>query len=69
MRFQGQHKYKQRITYKAEGDGFRTDSLCDEGFTYQVYMHNNPEPKKYFKQGLLPLHSRVMELFGAVKYS
>ena len=38
MIFQGQHKDKQHITYKAEGDGFQADALCDEGFTYQVYM-------------------------------
>ena len=56
MRFQGQHKDKQRITYKAEGDGFQADSLCDEGFTYQFYMRNDPAPKKYIKQGLSPFH-------------
>ena len=30
-------------------------------------MRNDLEPKKYLKQGLLPLHSRVMALFDAVK--
>ena len=69
MRFQGQHKDKQRITYKAEGYGFQADAVCDEGFTYQVYMRNDPAPKKYLKQGLSPLHSRVMALFDAVKDS
>ena len=68
-RFKGQHKYKQRITYKAEGDGLQADALCDGGSTYRVYIRNDPAPKKYLKQGLLPLHSRVMELFDAVKYS
>ena len=69
MRFQGQHKYKQRITYKSEGDGFQADALCDEGFTYQIYMRNDPAIKKYLKQGLPPLHSRAMALFDAVKDS
>ena len=69
MRFQGQHKDKQRITYKAEGDVFQSDALCDEGFTYQVYMRNDHAPKKYLKQGLSPLHSRVMELFDDVRDS
>ena len=69
MRFQGQHKDKQRVTYKAEGDGFQDDALCDEGFQYQVHMRNYPAPKKYLKQGLSPLHSRVMALFDAVKDS
>ena len=48
-RFQGQHKNKQRITYKAEGDGFQADTLCDKGFMYQVYMRNDPVPNKYLK--------------------
>ena len=69
MRFQGQHKDKQRITYKAEGDCLQDESLCDEGFTYKFYMSNIPAPKKYLKQGLLLLHSRVMALFDAVKDS
>ena len=69
MRFQGHHKDKQRITYKAEGDCFQADALCDEGFTYQFYMRNDLAPKKYLKQGLSPLHSIVVALFDAVKDS
>ena len=42
MRFKGQHKYKQRITYKAEGDGLQADALCDEVSTYRVYIRNDP---------------------------
>ena len=45
MIFQGQHKDKHYITYKAEGDGFQADALCNEVFTYQVYMHNDPHPR------------------------
>ena len=56
MRFQGQYKDKHRITYKAEGDGFQADALCDEGFTYKVHTPNDPAPNKYLKQGLSPLH-------------
>ena len=66
MGFKGQHADKRRITYKAEGDGFQCDALCDSGFTYQVYMQNHPAPAKYLKQGLSPLHSRVMGLFDTV---
>ena len=57
MGFKGKYKDKLRITYKAEGDGFQADALCQEGFTYQVYMRNDPAPCKYLKQGLSPLHS------------
>ena len=67
MRFKGKHKDKRWITYKAEGDGFQADALCDNGYTYQVYMRNNPAPHKYLKQGLSPLHSRTMALFDSLK--
>ena len=69
MTFQDQHKDKQHITYKAEGGGFQADALYNEGFTYQVYMRSDPAPKKYLKQGLSPLRSRVIALFDAVKDS
>ena len=29
---QGYHSDKLRITYKAEGDGFQCDALCESGF-------------------------------------
>ena len=67
MGFQGHHVDKRRITYKAEGDGFQCDALCQEGFTYQIYMRNDPAPAKYLKQGLSPLHSRVMALFDKLE--
>lgn len=66
MGFKGHHADKKRITYKAEGDGFQCDALCQEGFTYQVYMRNDPAPEKYLKRGLSPLHSRVMALFDVL---
>jgi hypothetical protein len=42
--FQGSHKDKRRITYKAEGDGFQCDALCQEGYCYQHYFRNDPAP-------------------------
>ena len=65
--FQGNHKDKKRITYKAEGDGFQCDALCQDGFTYQFYFRNEPAPKRWKKLGLSPLHSRVMALFDTLK--
>eukprot|EP00957_Ditylum_brightwellii_P113711 8669945-Ditylum_brightwellii.AAC.1 len=38
MRFKGNHKDKRQITYKAEGSGFQADALCQDGFTYQMYI-------------------------------
>ena len=67
MGFKGQHRDKKRITYKAEGDGFQADALCQEGYTYQIWMRNDPAPKKYLDTGLSPLHSCVMGLFDTVE--
>ena len=39
--FQGRCRFKQRITYKAEGDGFQCDALCDDkGYTYSFYFRS-----------------------------
>jgi Transposase IS4 len=65
--FQGHNKNKLRITYKAEGDGFQCDALCQEGFTYQFYCRSQPAPKKYLGNDLSPLHARVMYLFDSLK--
>ena len=67
MRFKGHHHDKLRITYKAEGDGFQADSICDDSYCYQVYMRNDPDPKKYLKQGISPLHYRTMDIFDSLK--
>lgn len=52
-----------RITYKAEGDGFQCDAICESGYTYTFYFRNQPAPEKYTKLGISPLHSRVLFLF------
>jgi hypothetical protein len=61
--FQGRHADKLRITYKAEGDGFQADCICENGFTYALHFRNEPPPTKYTSRGLSPLHARVMWLF------
>lgn len=67
MGFQGRHFDKLRINYKAKGDGFQCDAICEEGFTYAVYFRQEPPPQKYIDIGLSPLHSRVMWLIDQVK--
>lgn len=67
MHFKGSHQDKRRITYKKEGDRFQCGALCQDGFTYQVYMKNDPAPPKYLKQGLSSLHSRLMALSDSVE--
>eukprot|EP00536_Pseudo-nitzschia_multiseries_P000427 jgi/Psemu1/970/gm1.970_g len=68
MGFKGQHIDKHQITHKREGDGFQADALCEDGYCYQMYMRNDPVPKKYLDMlGLSPLHSRTMWLFDSLK--
>ena len=67
MGFQGNHIDKLQITYKNEGDEFQADALCQEGYTFQVYMRNDPAPKDYIRKGLSPLHARVMSLFDTLE--
>ena len=57
---------KKRITYKAEGDGFQADTLCEYGLCFQFYFRNDPANVEYTKTGLSPLHSRVMTFFDLV---
>jgi len=65
--FQGRHGDKMRITFKRAGDGFQCDVLCENGFTFAAYFRNVPPPDKYIKQGLSPLHARVMWLFDKLE--
>ena len=67
MRFKGKHADKQRITYKNEGDGFQCDALCQDGYLYQFFFRNEPAPVEYKRQGMSPLHSRVMSLFDSLE--
>ena len=65
--FQGRHADKLRITYKAEGNGFQCDALCDKGFTWTVYFCNQPAPVDWARKGYSPLHSRVLAMFDQLE--
>ena len=65
--FQGMYTDKKRILYKAKGDGFKADALCEDGFYFQFYFRNDPENVKYTSTRPLPLHFRVMTLFDSVE--
>ena len=65
--FQGRHADKLRITYKAEGDGFQCDAICDAGYTWTFFFQNMPAPQKWICLGYLPLHSRILAMFDQLE--
>jgi hypothetical protein len=50
--------------YKAEGDGFQRDVLCQESYINSFYYENQSTLKNYHSQDLSPLHACVMFLFA-----
>jgi hypothetical protein len=41
--FQENHKDKQKITYKKEGDGFLADTICGDGYTYSFFFSSSED--------------------------
>ena len=67
--FQGSHRNKQRITYKAEGDGFLADCLCGDGYTYLFHFCHQPPSAKIVKEfSCSPLHARVLGLISQLPH-
>lgn len=62
--FKGKHEDKICISYKAEGDGFMCDALCDNGFTHSVFFRNEVPSAEIAQQGLSLLHARSIWLFN-----
>ena len=61
--FQGNHRDKQRITYKKEGDGFLADCICSDGYTYSFFFRHQPSSQKIMTDfNCSPLHARVIGL-------
>jgi len=65
--FKGRCSMKMRIKFKKAGDRFMCDSVCDNGYTFQVYFQNEPSPKKYIDKGLSPLHARTLAMCDALQ--
>ena len=65
--FKGNHQDKQRINYEREGDGFLTDAISEDGYTYSFYFRNMPAPKKFINKKFSPLHARILFLFDQLK--
>ena len=67
--FQGNHKDKQRITYKREGDGFLADCICSDGYTYAFHFRHQDASTKIAKEfECSPLNSRVLGLISQLKH-
>jgi len=63
--FQGNHRDKQRITYKKEGDGFLADCICSDGYTYAFWFRHHKPCKILIRMtGCSPLHARVLALIS-----
>ena len=67
VRYNGHHNDMKCIIYKAEGYGFQVDALFQGGFTYHIFMRNDPSPPKYMDQCLSPLRARVVDLFDILQ--
>ena len=55
------------MIYRAKGDRLYTYVLCQKGYTYKIFMWNDPLPKTYLAKKILPLHARVMAFFDTVE--
>ena len=63
--FQGNHRDKQRITYKKEGDGFLADCICSDGYTFAFHFRHQAASKKIMDSfKCSPLHARVLGLIS-----
>ena len=65
--FQGHHSDKLCITYKAEGDGFQCDALCESGFMWMFHFQNQPAPRNWTRKGYSPLHARILAMFDQLE--
>ena len=63
MRFKGQHEEKISMTYKEEADVLQTYDIFQKGYTYLIFIYNDPVSGTYFTKRLSPLDARVMKLF------
>jgi len=63
--FQRNHRDKQRLTHKKEGDGFLADCICSDGYTYAFWFRHQESRKQIIQTaGCSPLHARVLALIS-----
>ena len=52
---------------QGRSNGFHCDALCEKGFTWPFYFHNQPAPVDWVQKGYSPLHSRVLAMFDQLE--
>ena len=55
------------MAYKEEFDGLQVDAFFQKGYTYQIFMFNDPAPKSYLSKRLSPLRAIVGGIFDTVE--
>ena len=60
--FKGNNGDQINMIYKAEFYGLQADALCQKGYTYQVFVCNDPNLKQYLSKILSPFHDILMAL-------
>ena len=63
--FRGKSRHKQRIRNKRCGDGMQSDSLAEDGYTYDIMYRFDETPN--VEQGAAPLHQRVLSMCESIK--
>ena len=48
MHFKGHHAEKIGMMYKAEGDGLQIDDIFQKGYTYQIFICDDPVSKHIY---------------------
>ena len=65
--FHGASKSKTRIKYKKTYNLSSCDSICATKHSVTFYFRCQSAPRTYIEQGLSPLHSHIMLIFGRLK--
>ncbi|KAK3243924.1 hypothetical protein CYMTET_46447 [Cymbomonas tetramitiformis] len=57
--FQGRSALKDKIKFKAEGDGFLADCICQDGYTWTFHFRHDPTPLPLTQKDASDLHNSV----------
>ena len=60
IHFKFNHADRIRTMFKSECDELQTYAIFHKGYTYQIFICNNPLSKKFLVKRLPPLDARAM---------